>query len=383
MANSIYDLSTTASSNTTIDGTDVSGTTGKVKDGDNVMRSLGAYMAQWVDDQGGVATTSGSANTQTVTLASGFSAYATGQTFTVKLGYTNTSTTVTLNVNSIGAKSVKVFRDGSLADPAVGDIQAGNYGTFIHDGTYLVLLGGSTGALLKNNNLSDLANTATSRTNLGAVGKIVTQAFTSSGTYTPTTNMLYCIIEAVGGGGGGGGAASTNASSMNGGGGGGAGEYSRVVASAADIGASKSVTIGAAGSGASAGANTGGTGGTTSVGVLISAVGGVGGQGAPTQAAASGGLGGSGGTGSLKIGEAGDTGSGYTSTSIIGNAAAGGKGGSSPFGAGGKSAGNSNGNAASGYGSGGSGGSDYNGGGNKSGGAGTAGKVIITEYCSA
>src|SRR5216684_2514100 len=32
--------------------------------------------------------------------------------------------------------------------------------------------------------------------------KLVRQVFTSSGTYTPTTNMVYCDIEVVGGGGG-------------------------------------------------------------------------------------------------------------------------------------------------------------------------------------
>lgn len=143
MAANIYDLSTTAASNTTIDGVDVSGSTGKVKDGDNVMRSLGAYMAQVLDDLGGVATTAGTANAQTVTLASGFTAYATGNLFTVKIGsgLTNTSSTVTLAVNSIsGAKTVKVNYGGVLANPIPGDIQAGAYATFLYDGTYLVLL---------------------------------------------------------------------------------------------------------------------------------------------------------------------------------------------------------------------------------------------------
>jgi hypothetical protein len=142
MAANIYDLSTTAGSNTTIDGVDVSGATGKVKDGDNVMRSLAAFNAQWIDDQGGVATTAGTANAQTVTLASGFTAYAAGQIFRVKIGsgLTNASSTVTINVNSIGTKTVKVNYGGVLADPIPGDIQAGAYATFLYDGTYLVLL---------------------------------------------------------------------------------------------------------------------------------------------------------------------------------------------------------------------------------------------------
>jgi hypothetical protein len=38
---------------------------------------------------------------------------------------------------------------------------------------------------------------------------VASQVFTSSGTYTPTANMKYCIIRAIGGGGGGGGSTAT------------------------------------------------------------------------------------------------------------------------------------------------------------------------------
>lgn len=108
MAANIYDLSTTAASNTTIDGTDVSGTTGLVKNGDNVMRSLGAYMAQFADDLGGVTTVGGTANAMTVTAASGYASYANGQMFSAVVTTANTAT-MTINVNSIGAKTVKKY----------------------------------------------------------------------------------------------------------------------------------------------------------------------------------------------------------------------------------------------------------------------------------
>ena len=41
--------------------------------------------------------------------------------------------------------------------------------------------------------------------------KVVVQIFTSSGTYTPTTGMVYAHVKECGGGGGSGGAASTTA----------------------------------------------------------------------------------------------------------------------------------------------------------------------------
>src|SRR5690606_27323465 len=65
----------------------------------------------------------------------------------------------------------------------------------------------------------------------GAGGIVVRrQKFTSSGTYTPHANMLYCDIEVVGGGGGGGGATGTAGQDYSGGGGG-SGAYSTKIAS--------------------------------------------------------------------------------------------------------------------------------------------------------
>jgi hypothetical protein len=108
------------------------------------------------------------------------------------------------------------------------------------------------------------------------------QTFDASGTYTPSGNMVYCIIECVGGGGGSGGCNASGALNTSAAGSGGGGGYARLVASAATIGASQSVTVGAGGTAGSAGNNNGGTGGTSSVGSLVSATGGGGGQGGST-----------------------------------------------------------------------------------------------------
>ncbi len=113
---------------------------------------------------------------------------------------------------------------------------------------------------------------------IGGLGfsSIKNQVFTTSGTYTPTAGMSWCQITCVGGGGAGGGAAATDGSQVAFGGGGGSGEVGVGAFSAATIGVSQTVTIGAAGAGSSGSA--GGNGGTTSLGILLTANGGGGGN---------------------------------------------------------------------------------------------------------
>ena len=105
------------------------------------------------------------------------------------------------------------------------------------------------------------------------------QIFTANGTYTPSTGMLYCIVEAIGAGGGSGGTATTVAAQVACSGGGGGGAYCRSLLSAATVGVSQAVTIGTGGAGGAAGNNNGSSGGSTSLGALVVAAGGVGGTG--------------------------------------------------------------------------------------------------------
>lgn len=212
---------------------------------------------------------------------------------------------------------------------------------------------------------------------------IISQVFTSNGTYTPTVGMAYCLIQSIGGGGGGGG----TGSGFNTASGGGAGEYAQGIFTNASIGASQIITIGAAGS---VGANAdGGTGGTTSVGILITAIGGNGGSKGTTTtiAVTPASLGGTGGTGG-DFRSQGAPGGGGVQYEVGGvpSVLFSGAGGSSQFGAGGASlylpsVGNAGLNAA-GYGSGGGGACNKTGGATQAGGTATAGIVIITEYIS-
>ena len=205
------------------------------------------------------------------------------------------------------------------------------------------------------------------------------QVFTTSGTYTPTVGMRNAFVQMLGGGGAGGGQ-QTNGSP--GGGGGGGGEFSEGIFSAASIGASQTVTIGAGGT-ANNGA-PGGNGGTTSLGILMSCGGGQGGQISNTSIGTGslGGVGGTGGTGGQY--RCNGNGGGYTARSTTFE---GGYGANSTFGAGGRpgfygsSPSNTNeaGFPATGHGAGGGGGwisPGYN----EIGGNGSSGLIIITEY---
>lgn len=208
------------------------------------------------------------------------------------------------------------------------------------------------------------------------------QIFTASGTYTPDANLIVAHVSMVGAGGGGSALAGATGNAL-GSGGGGAGEHSTKYLTPADIGVSKAVTIGAAGAGGSAGNNAGSDGGDTSLGSLVVAKGGKGGGASVRR---HGGLGGTGGTGTITA--PGAPGGSANDASTVNLGALSGPGGSGPYGAGGLAVyvgGNSavNGNNGVGKGSGGSGAAVYNVNSNAAGGNGTAGYVIVTEYCSA
>lgn len=291
-----------------------------------------------------------------------------------------------------------------------------------------------SGVLLAANNLNDVASASASRTNLGltnvatqnvtqysvltgdaadainslpvgSAGQVLTsqgpgafpiwstgggggtgfssvniQVFTSSGTYTPSTNMLYCIVELVGGGGGGGGVNNPGFNNGGAGGGAGAGGYARKLFDAATIGASQTITIGSGGT-------PGAPGNNSTFGSFITcnggAAGGTGGQ------AAGGGVGGAASGGDVNVtGTGGASGFGILgASSFVGSQS--GAGGSGPWGGGGPGTvaggnGSTPGNSATGYGGGGGGaaGSSNSGGGfaSQPGGSGYQGVCIVTEY---
>jgi hypothetical protein len=209
------------------------------------------------------------------------------------------------------------------------------------------------------------------------------QTFTANGTYTPTPGMRSVLAEYVGGGGGSGVVVSTAAGQVATVGGGASGSYGKARLTAADIGASQVVTIGAAGVGGTAG-SAGGNGGTTSLGGLLTAPGGGGSPASPGAVATS--------TADVSTGGVpGAIATGGNILTLVGNQGVygiaifsktlGGTGGGSPLGSGGAAGGASfTATSGSGYGSGAGGPSNGASSAAKVGVAGTAGVIIIYEY---
>src|SRR6476646_7224198 len=106
----------------------------------------------------------------------------------------------------------------------------------------------------------------------GMMTKIV--PITASGSYVPSPGLVSAMLECVGGGGAGGGVTG-NSTFYASGGGGGSGGYSRRSVTAAQLGASQSITIGTGGTPVNNA--PGGNGSATSVGSLCVANGGFGG----------------------------------------------------------------------------------------------------------
>lgn len=122
--------------------------------------------------------------------------------------------------------------------------------------------------------------------------------FTGSGTFTKGNypGLRAVRVRAVGGGGGGGGAATTAGGQASCGANGASGGYCEKFILAASLGTNETVTIGAAGSQGSAGNNSGGTAGNTSFGSHVTAGGGGGGGGGPAGTGSASSTGGTGGT---------------------------------------------------------------------------------------
>lgn len=319
-------------------------------------RELMAAIKRWYNRIQPIKTSGGTANVQTLTYDVATAAYVTGDVYRFKVGagLTNTGAT-TLNIDVLGAKAVQ-YAGAALTR---NEIVAGRIVTVYYDGTQFQLLDGKN------------------------ITKVALQTFSTTGTYTPATGLLYAIAECVGGGGGGGGtaAATTGASA---GGAGGAGSYARIRLTASQIGASQAVTVPAAASGGAAGNNNGTAGSDVSLGTLLVCKGGGAGGGSTQGTAGAIGAGGVAGTGDVAAhGASGIPGTNATITTVI---AFNSVGGSSPWGGSQPPAaiagGVVTGQTPSGYGAGGNGGVAQGSASTAAGGNGAPGYLVVTEFIS-
>lgn len=135
--NTIADLSQTAASNSPL-GTDTVGPSL-----DDYLRAISSFVRQLFDGSSWLLGSVAGSDTITATCPVPFTAYVAGQTFSFIAQGTNTTNAVTLNINSLGAKSVT--KNGTTA-LAPGDLVAGVAYQVQYDGTRLQLL--NAGAVL-------------------------------------------------------------------------------------------------------------------------------------------------------------------------------------------------------------------------------------------
>jgi hypothetical protein len=128
-----YSYSTTAASNTSIDGLGNNGAVDPPSNIDNLVGRLAASDANLVRDLGGANTVAGSADAITVALADASTpTYFDGMVFSFRAASDTTSSAPTLNVDSLGTKTIKRAIAGVESALAAGDIQAGGTYTVVY-----------------------------------------------------------------------------------------------------------------------------------------------------------------------------------------------------------------------------------------------------------
>lgn len=209
------------------------------------------------------------ANTISLALTPPVTSYTDGEPIRFKAANTNTGA---VTINWGGGNVSLTGMNGALQGGEIVALK--QYEAIYSSATGTAILIGQTAGALQ----VAPATQSNHAMQLGqATGRLINvQIFTGSGTYTPTSGMVTAIAEVQGGGGGTGGAPATGAGGYSGSPGGSSGSYAKVRFTAAQLGASQAVTIGAAGAAGASGSSNGGTGGTSSLGSLILCPGGLG-----------------------------------------------------------------------------------------------------------
>lgn len=182
---SLYDWSKTPASNASSD----SGLTYAEGQAPSTLNNAGRQVmgrvAEWRDDLGGVTTTGGTANAITVTANSAFATYANGIILTFKASSDNTGAT-TLNVNAIGAKSIRKMTQGGEIALTGGEILSGHLCMVAYNAA---ANSGAGGWMLQNPVMPSAANGLVNPTASGAsTGYYATRTGTGASTLRATAD---------------------------------------------------------------------------------------------------------------------------------------------------------------------------------------------------
>lgn len=105
---------------------------------DTVRALIGATKRFWQRIQG-AGFGAGSANTYTITYSPALAAYVDGERYSFRVAADNTGA-ATLNINGLGATTIKKMSSAGKTDLAAGDLKSGQPATVEYDGTHFVLV---------------------------------------------------------------------------------------------------------------------------------------------------------------------------------------------------------------------------------------------------
>lgn len=180
---SIWDWSTTAASNSNADS-GINWAEGQAPSSvNNSARQVMARIAELLVDLGGATAAGGTGNAITLATTAAFTALADGRIVAFEATADNTGAT-TLNVNSVGAKSVRKITTAGEAALVGGEIQSGG----IYVARYLASADSSSGGWILTNPTFDVV-TELGYTPVDVSGDTITGALTVEGAVTAEDDL--------------------------------------------------------------------------------------------------------------------------------------------------------------------------------------------------